>query len=113
MTHELDPADLAWFYDYCGKLNSADLAARAQQDGQYQCPCCCAYTLHEPGGYDICPICWWEDDGQDDPHAEEHWYGPNGALSLSEGRANYARYGIIFPPDDPRHALKDEPRDEP
>jgi hypothetical protein len=33
--------------------------------------------LSERGGYEICRLCNWEDDGQDDPHAEEVWGGPN------------------------------------
>jgi hypothetical protein len=27
-----------------------------------QCPCCGYYTLDGRGGYDICPVCFWEDD---------------------------------------------------
>lgn len=45
-------------------------------------------TLHERGGYENCQLCWWEDDGQDDPHADEVWGGPNGDLSLTEARHN-------------------------
>ena len=26
------------------------------------CPCCGYKTLNEKGGYDICPICFWEDE---------------------------------------------------
>lgn len=37
----------------------------------YRCPCCCCLTLHERGGYESCPVCFWEDDGQDDHDAEE------------------------------------------
>ena len=30
---------------------------------KYPCPCCGYVTLQDgPGGYDICPICFWEDD---------------------------------------------------
>lgn len=28
----------------------------------YPCPCCGYLTSSEPGGYDICPVCGWEDD---------------------------------------------------
>lgn len=31
---------------------------------RYTCPCCGYRTLHEPpGSYDICKVCFWEDDG--------------------------------------------------
>ncbi|MBJ8192719.1 hypothetical protein JDS79_38930, partial [Bacillus cereus] len=33
--------------------------------GKYTCPCCGYKTLNDepPGTYDICEICFWEDDG--------------------------------------------------
>ena len=58
--------------------------------GPYLCPCCGFLTLPERGGYDICPVCFWEDDGQDDHDADEVRGGPNYTLSLTETRANYA-----------------------
>ena len=31
--------------------------------GQYPCPCCGHLTMGEPpGSFDICPVCFWEDD---------------------------------------------------
>jgi hypothetical protein len=58
-----------------------------------RCPCCGKRTLGERGGYEICPVCFWEDDGQDDHDADIVRGGPNGSLSLSEARANYRRIG--------------------
>jgi hypothetical protein len=57
-----------------------------------RCPCCYFYTI-EGIGYDICRICWWEDDGQDDETADEVFGGPNGELSLTQARYNFARIG--------------------
>jgi hypothetical protein len=59
----------------------------------YRCPCCHYKTLFGRGGYEICPVCWWEDDGQDDHDADDVRGGPNGALSLAEARKNFALYG--------------------
>lgn len=59
----------------------------------YPCPCCGFKTLPERGGYDICPVCFWEDDGQDDHDAGDIRGGPNGTLSLSQARQNFAVYG--------------------
>jgi anaerobic ribonucleoside-triphosphate reductase len=28
----------------------------------FKCPCCGSLTLSEMGGYEICPVCNWEDD---------------------------------------------------
>jgi hypothetical protein len=43
--------------------------------------------------YEICPVCYWEDDGQDDADADEVLGGPNGSLSLTAARQNYAAFG--------------------
>lgn len=59
----------------------------------FACPCCGYLTLEERGGYDICPVCFWEDDGQDDHNADLVLGGPNGRLSLSEARKNFREFG--------------------
>jgi hypothetical protein len=62
-------------------------------EGPYACPCCHFLTLPERGGYEICPVCFWEDDGQDDHDADLVRGGPNGNLSLAESRANFGQFG--------------------
>src|SRR5436305_11155694 len=78
---------LAWFAEYTTRLEGqpSELPLR--------CPCCGCRTLGERGGFEICPVCFWEDDGQDDHDADVVRGGPNGALNLTEGRANYRRFG--------------------
>jgi hypothetical protein len=66
------------------------------------CPCCGYLTLSARSRFEICPVCRWEDDGQDDADAHEVKGGPNGTLSLTEGRANFAACGAA----DPRHVQK-------
>ena len=78
---------VAWFNDYTSRL-----------DGQppnlpLRCPCCFCKTLSERGGFEICAVCFWEDDGQDGYDADVVRGGPNGALSLSEARGNYRELG--------------------
>jgi hypothetical protein len=46
--------------------------------------------------YEICAICRWEDDGQDDARADEVWGGPNGEYSLSAARANFVSHGYMY-----------------
>jgi hypothetical protein len=43
-------------------------------------------------GDDICPICFWEEDGQDDADADEVRGGPNRDVSLTQARANDQRF---------------------
>lgn len=57
------------------------------------CPCCGYRTLTERGAFEICPVCYWEDDGQDDATADEVRGGPNNDLSLTQGRLNYQAFG--------------------
>ena len=62
-------------------------------DGPYRCPCCGYLTLSERGGDNICQVCYWEDDGQDNHDADNVRGGPNYDLSLTAARANFARIG--------------------
>lgn len=41
----------------------------------------------------LCPVCWWDDDGQDDSDAHVVRKTVNGTLSLSDARRNYLRFG--------------------
>jgi hypothetical protein len=54
------------------------------------CPCCGYKTLNSDGNYDICPICFWEDD----PFQKENEYdlGAN-QIPLIEAQQNYITYG--------------------
>ena len=40
-----------------------------QEGGSVTCPCCGSLTLPAGGQYELCPVCFWEDDGQDDHDA--------------------------------------------
>ncbi|MEP6945328.1 MAG: CPCC family cysteine-rich protein [Acidobacteriota bacterium] len=63
---------------------------------RYSCPCCGELTLWERGGEDICSVCKWQDDGQDDHDADEIRGGPNGDLSLTAARQSWRRLKRIF-----------------
>ena len=77
---------------------------------KFSCPCCGCFTLEERGGYDICPVCFWEDDAylviadgeikgvrvDNDVSDEELLDEPSSAnhgLTLREGRENYRKFG--------------------
>ena len=65
--------------------------------GPYACPCCRFITLLERGAFELCPVCFWEDDGQDECDADRVRGGPNGGLSLQAARANYSELGACAP----------------
>jgi hypothetical protein len=62
------------------------------------CPCCGYATLTERDAYEICCLCNWEDDGQNNDDADEVRGGPNGAYSLTEARENFRRYWVCTVP---------------
>ncbi|PDT81756.1 CPCC family cysteine-rich protein [Sinorhizobium fredii] len=76
-----------------------------------RCPCCHFRTLHERGGYEICAVCFWEDDGQDVHDAGDVRGGPNGTLSLTQAQFNFQQWGAsdpaarghVRPPTDAEH----------
>ena len=53
----------------------------------------------ERGAFEICFLCWWEDDGQDDADADSVRGGPNGEILLSEARANFRDHLTMYPID--------------
>jgi hypothetical protein len=65
----------------------------------YTCPGCAYPTITEPGDFQICSICEWEDDGYDDNKksafdtffTENRIGGPNGSLTLTQNRINIGR----------------------
>lgn len=64
---------------------------------RYRCPCCGFKTLETAGALALCPVCWWEDDGQEDEDASEVRLTVNGQLSLNEAREHFAVCGAAHP----------------
>lgn len=66
---------------------------------RHRCPCCGYPTLGSRSGYEVCRLCSWEDDGQNDPHADEIWGGPNHGYSLTQARENFRRFLVMYEPE--------------
>jgi hypothetical protein len=81
-----------WFEDYTDELTNRSIRL-PKRDRPYPCPCCGYLTLDERGEYQICPVCFWEDDGQDVHDADVIRGGPNGDLSLTQARQNFDSFG--------------------
>lgn len=56
----------------------------------YTCPCCGYKTLEEEHEYDICPICYWEDDWFQFKYVDKT--GANN-VSLRKAQRNYLEFG--------------------
>ena len=58
----------------------------------FTCPCCGYRTLGEfPGSYEVCAVCFWEDD--EVQLLNPGYSGGANTLSLIECQTNYARFG--------------------
>jgi len=79
--------------------------------GRATCPACGYPTIAERAVYEICSLCAWEDDGQDDAAhrpaegveqcaPDEVVGGPNHDYSLTEARRNFAINLTSFRPAD-------------
>ncbi|MBX3291629.1 MAG: hypothetical protein KF881_01920 [Acidobacteria bacterium] len=86
-----------WFDGYVDSLRTHSTVRPVIADVKYSCPCCRNKTLNERGGFEICQVCFWEDDGQDDADADVVRGGPNREISLTEARANYKKIGACDP----------------
>jgi hypothetical protein len=73
--------------------------ARLDPAKRVRCPCCGYPTLAERAAYEVCELCSWEDDGQDDPHADEVRGGPNHGYSLTQARDNFRRFLVMYEPE--------------
>jgi hypothetical protein len=64
-------------------------------DGKYACVCCGFPTLtaHPPGTFEICPICFWEDD--DAQFRDRQYTGGGNSVSLHEAQDNFTRFGAV------------------
>src|SRR5882724_10609169 len=82
-----------WLHPEIKDSDAKSVFAPSREGVHYRCPCCHYKTLGERGGYDICPVCFWEDDGQDnDDAATDRVFGPN-QISLKQARENFRRFG--------------------
>ncbi len=59
----------------------------------YQCPCCGYYTFAQKpnGSYDICPVCFWEDDPIQLKDAT--YEGGANKVSLAQAHRNFLSFG--------------------
>jgi Cysteine-rich CPCC len=89
---------LRWFQAYVDELEKSLAASTAAWRGYWLCPCCRLPTLPSRRDFEICWLCDWEDDGQDNHNADKVLGGPNRDYSLTEARLNFTRYLTMYRP---------------
>lgn len=92
-----------WFEKYTQELAKRSKEGYKKFDEYYICPCCYYPTFSSRPEFDICPLCNWEDDRQDDHNADEVLGGPNHGYSLTEARKNFKQYFTMYRPSDIYH----------
>jgi hypothetical protein len=105
----------------CAAATSAYLIARLAKLGvvidalggapahRESCPCCGRRTLEKLNSWDICLVCWWEDEGFDNERANEMIGGSNGYMSLTQARHAYLTCGIYDPERTDLREVQDPP----
>ncbi|WP_278378636.1 CPCC family cysteine-rich protein [Chryseobacterium arthrosphaerae] len=58
----------------------------------FPCACCNYKTIKEKGNYEICKVCFWEDDGNDDNSKYSHV----NHMTLKEAKDNFKAKGAIL-----------------
>ncbi len=80
---------------------------------KFHCPCCGYRTLanRPPGTFEICPVCYWEDDNVqfEDPA----YAGGANPISLRQARLNFTAFGAceLAKVPEVRRPLPNEDRD--
>jgi hypothetical protein len=70
---------------------SDSISVSGEQEELFCCPCCNYKTLEERGQYEICRVCFWEDDGNDDGAK----YSSVNGMYLKEARENFLKDEFI------------------
>ncbi|MFN0062266.1 MAG: CPCC family cysteine-rich protein [Myxococcaceae bacterium] len=85
---EIRPHQLAHWPREGAPMAGADSMSRF-----FDCPCCGYPTLPEkpPGTFEICPVCFWEDD--DLQFRDSSFAGGANRVSLDDARRNFVEYG--------------------
>ena len=60
---------------------------------RFECPCCRFQTLprQPPGTFELCPVCFWEDDNVQ--YRDPKYRGGANVVSLNEARENFIKFG--------------------
>lgn len=68
---------------------------------KYKCKCCGYYTLEDepldpnlhPGTFEICPVCFWEDDAIQ--YKNPDYAGGANNVSLNQAKKNFELFGAV------------------
>ena len=75
-------------------MNNANNPTSKEEYMAGRCEVCGFYTFKniERDSFEICSVCFWEDDGYND-NPDEVRGGPNQDLSINQAKANFKKFG--------------------
>ncbi len=76
---------------FLSKKIQKEVEVIGEQELLEPCPCCSYRTLEERGQYNICPVCFWEDDGSDSLER----YSPANSMTLQDAKSNFLKWGVM------------------
>jgi hypothetical protein len=81
----------SWLQATLSEMAGSDLSIEVvgEPEEMLECRCCEYLTIRERGVYEICPVCFWEDDGSQEL---DRMSGPN-HMTLREARGNFSCFG--------------------
>ncbi len=71
------------------QLTNREVLVKEEIEKFESCPCCGYKTLEERNAWNICKVCYWEDDGIEDLDVRS---GPN-RMTLRKAKENYKEFG--------------------
>lgn len=78
-----------------GPTQAWSIGMHNESRDKFPCPCCGYLTLSEPppGTFQICPVCYWEDDLAQ--YVNPTLSGGANPVSLQEAQRNFSDFGAI------------------
>ncbi|MEI3790168.1 MULTISPECIES: CPCC family cysteine-rich protein [unclassified Chryseobacterium] len=83
---------LSYIEEKIKKLYQLSINVNGTPKELFTCPCCNYKTILEKGNYQICRVCFWEDDGGKD----ESKYSHVNHMTLKEAKDNFKTKGTIL-----------------
>lgn len=89
LMHELKGVRNEYIERELNEFSNEKVEVKGEIEKFEKCPCCGYKTLLEKRTWDICEVCYWEDDGTENLDEES---GPN-RMTLREAKANFKNFG--------------------
>lgn len=86
-----DGIKLSYIEERIKNLYQIQISIYGKPTDLFPCPCCNYRTIYEQGNYQICKVCFWEDDGNNN----DSDFSSANHMTLNEARVNFEKNGVI------------------